>query len=85
MEIKGGFEQQRSKRFYLQRRERKGHMGVMQRDLETSGPLGLIGNWVLYLYCPRVEILVWIMSKEKCLLGVNRCFMGRRKGVFSPG
>jgi hypothetical protein len=27
LEIKGGLEQQRSEKFYFQRRERKGHMG----------------------------------------------------------
>jgi hypothetical protein len=26
----------------------------------------------------------WTMWKEKCLLGVNRCFLGRRRGVFPP-
>jgi hypothetical protein len=46
MEIKGGHKQQRSKRFYLQRRERK-VSAVMQWDLETGGPLGQVGNWVL--------------------------------------
>jgi hypothetical protein len=35
----------RVKRFYLQRRERL--HGVMQQDLETCGPLGQVGNWVL--------------------------------------
>jgi hypothetical protein len=38
MEIRSR-KQQKSEKIYLQRSERKGHMGVMQQDPETGSPL----------------------------------------------
>jgi hypothetical protein len=38
-----------------------------------------------FFYCPRAEILAGQMLKEKCLLGANRCFLGRRRGIFPSG
>jgi hypothetical protein len=40
----GGLEQQRTKRFYLQRRERKGHNEIKQWDPETGCTLGQFGK-----------------------------------------
>jgi hypothetical protein len=47
MEIKGGLEQQKSEKFCLQRRERKGLMEDMQQDPETGSPVDQVGGWVL--------------------------------------
>jgi hypothetical protein len=47
----------------------------MQRNLETGGPLGQVGDWVFiafFVYCPRVEMSLrcrQFPGKEKCLLG----------------
>jgi hypothetical protein len=46
-----------------------------QQNLETSGPVGQVGNWVFiaFFYCPRVEMSLMCKQKfpgkEKCLLG----------------
>jgi hypothetical protein len=48
--------------------------GNMQRDQETSGPMGQVGDWVFiaFLYCLRVEMSLRckqkFSGKEKCLL-----------------
>jgi hypothetical protein len=43
----------------------------MQRDPESSGPVGQVGNWVFiafFLYFPRVEMSLRSPGKEKCLV-----------------
>jgi hypothetical protein len=47
----------------------------MQRDPETGGPMGEVGDWVFiaFLYCQREEMSLRCKQKfpgkEKCLLG----------------
>jgi hypothetical protein len=42
---------------FVEKRGERLH-GGMQGDLETSGPMGQVGNWafITFLYCPRVEM-----------------------------
>jgi hypothetical protein len=48
-----------------------------QWSTESGWKLGYIA-----FYCPRTEILAGRMLKERCLCGVNRCFLGRRRGIL---
>jgi hypothetical protein len=76
MEIKGGLKQQRSEKFYLQRRERKGHMESCRG---TPKPILPQSSWTAG----------FIFFYGQCMFqqvdfGMNRCFLGRR-GAFLPG
>jgi hypothetical protein len=75
MEIQGRLEQQRSEKFYLQRRERKG-MGNMQKDRETGSPPSQVGHQVLKFFIASGRSMFWLKD-----FGSNRCFLGRRGGV----
>jgi hypothetical protein len=46
-------------------------MGGMQGDLETGGPVGQVGDWVFIDF-------FYIATGQRCLSGVDRCFLGRR-------
>jgi hypothetical protein len=84
MEIKGGLKQQRSEKFYLQRRERKGCMGSCSKKLVVPW-VKLEIRFYSFFYCPKVDILVGQMLKKKHLFSANRYFLERRRGIFPPG
>jgi hypothetical protein len=88
MEIKGGLEQLRSKRFYLQRRERKGCMGSCSRTWELVVPWVRLktGFYSFFFFLlPKGGDFGKRMSKEKCLSPwCEQMFLGKEKGRFSP-
>jgi hypothetical protein len=94
IEIRGRVKQQRSEKFYLQRRERKGLMDSCSGTQKHVVPwdrleIGfysfvIVRGWrFLHEWMPLWSEQMFL-RKEKCLPGVNRCFLGRRRGIFPP-